>query len=171
MAEDWIRAAVRTHQRALTHYAYRILGDRERARDVVQETFLKLCRHAREDLEERLVPWLYTTCRHRAIDVRRKEARMQPTAEAVRGLPGKSPNPATTVERDETLGRALRLLATLPEKQREAVRLKFDAGLSYREIAEVVGTSAGNVGTLLHNALKTLRRGLAADIAKGGRGT
>jgi RNA polymerase sigma-70 factor (ECF subfamily) len=45
----------------------------------------------------------------------------------------------------------------LPDKQREAVRLKFEAGLSYKEISDVLKTSVGNVGTLIHLGVATLR--------------
>jgi RNA polymerase sigma-70 factor (ECF subfamily) len=54
--------------------------------------------------------------------------------------------------------RALRAtLDTLPERQREVVTLRFAGGLSYQEIAEVTKLSIGNVGFILHTALKTLR--------------
>ena len=49
------------------------------------------------------------------------------------------------------------LLADLPLNQREVVRLKFQNQLSYQEIAAVTSLSVGNVGFLLHTALKTLR--------------
>jgi RNA polymerase sigma-70 factor (ECF subfamily) len=55
-------------------------------------------------------------------------------------------------------------MAQLPDKQREAVRLKFVSGLSYKEISEVLKTSVGNVGTLIHLGVTTLReRWLAAE--------
>jgi RNA polymerase sigma-70 factor (ECF subfamily) len=41
------------------------------------------------------------------------------------------------------------------------VRLKFQGGLSYREIAEVMGTNANNVGVMLHTAIATIRRKMA----------
>ena len=49
------------------------------------------------------------------------------------------------------------LLATLTDKQRQAVLLKFSGGLSYREIAEVMALSVSHVGVLLHTALGRLR--------------
>ncbi|MCH6551143.1 MAG: sigma-70 family RNA polymerase sigma factor, partial [Planctomycetes bacterium] len=51
----------------------------------------------------------------------------------------------------------LRALDALPKRQQEVIRLKFQAGLSYRDIGDVVGSSAGNVGVLIHTGLKALR--------------
>lgn len=62
----------------------------------------------------------------------------------------------------------------LPENQREAVRLKFDSGLSYAEIASVLGSTEGTVGFWLHAAVKTLRgrltdsEGRSASAIEGG---
>ena len=66
---------------------------------------------------------------------------------------------------DELAGRDLQdrcqeLLSELPEREQEVVRLKFLHELSYKEIAEVTGLTAGNVGYILHHALLKLRRGL-----------
>ena len=63
--------------------------------------------------------------------------------------------------RQEEAGRLRTTLATLPARQQEVVWLRFRGGLSYREIAEVCATSAGNVGVMLHTAIKTLRGRLA----------
>ncbi len=168
----WIREAVAAHQRPLTRYAERITGDLERARDVVQETFLRLCREDPAELQARLPAWLYTVCRRRALDVRRKEKRMQPASDGpIEALSSPDSGPEATVEQREAVSKALRLLSTLPEKQREALRLKFQGGLSYREIGEVVGTSIGNVGSLIHMALRTLRRDLAPELAGNKRST
>ncbi len=62
----------------------------------------------------------------------------------------------------------------LPENQREALRLKFDSGLSYAEIATVLGSTEGTVGYWLHAAVKSLRgrladsEGLDATAIEGG---
>lgn len=69
-------------------------------------------------------------------------------------------------------------LENLPERQQEILRLKFQSGLSYQEIARVMDLSVGNVGFIIHTALKTLRvRMLAAEggvsepsPSEGGRG-
>src|SRR5262245_12845384 len=73
---DWMRSVVERFEGPLVRYARRITGDLERARDVVQETFLKLCAEEQSRLEGHVAEWLFTVCRNRAVDIRRKESRM-----------------------------------------------------------------------------------------------
>ena len=80
--EDWITIAVERFGRPLTQYAYGLLDDADAARDVVQDTFLRLCAQRRERVESRLAPWLFTVCRNRAMDVLRKERRMTALTES-----------------------------------------------------------------------------------------
>ena len=69
-------------QAPLTRYATRLLhGDADRARDVVQDTFVKLMGQTPEAVDGHAVEWLFTVCRHRALDVLRKEGRMKRFAE------------------------------------------------------------------------------------------
>src|SRR5438876_10707233 len=60
----------------LLQYATRITGDRERARDVVQETFIKFQRNGALDRADEPATWLFTVCRNGALNVCRKERRM-----------------------------------------------------------------------------------------------
>jgi RNA polymerase sigma-70 factor (ECF subfamily) len=68
-----------------------------------------------------------------------------------------APSPSARLEEQELAQQLRQWLHQLPEKQREAVRLKFEAGLSYREISTALKTSVGNVGTLIHLGVSTLR--------------
>src|SRR4051812_21519400 len=123
----------------LVRYAARITGDVERARDVVQETFLALHRETAggggiSAANGHLPAWLFTVCRRRALDVRRKEHRMLTlTVEQAESFIA-SDEPSGQLEERETAIELLDLLAGLPEQQQEVVRLKFQNGLSYREI-------------------------------------
>ena len=74
---------------------------------------------------------------------------------------GREPQPDRLAEERETLARVLHLIEQLPENQQSVIRLKFQHGLSYREIAEATGLSSSNVGYLIHVGLQTLRRKLA----------
>lgn len=155
---DRVRTALAQHGAALHRYAASITGDEETARDVVQDTFLRLCDASPTDLDGRLAPWLFTVCRNRALDLQRKLHRMKPLAdEDLAHQASPDPSPATVAERDDTLALVRRLLVGLPPNQQEVIRLKFQAGLSYEEISRVTSLSVGNVGFLLHTALKTLR--------------
>lgn len=155
---DWVREAQQAHGAALQRYAASILGDEDTARDVVQDTFVRLCDADPADLDGRLAPWLFTVCRNRALDLHRKLHRMKPLAdEHLAHEPSPEPSPAAAAEQEDTLSLVRRLLAALPPNQQEVVRLKFQAGLSYAEISRVTDLSVSNVGFLLHTALKTLR--------------
>src|SRR3954465_6291703 len=69
-------ALLRRFERPLLQYATRILGDSDRARDVVQETFVKLQKEKREHFDSAPAKWLFTVCRNGALNICRKEKRM-----------------------------------------------------------------------------------------------
>lgn len=159
----WVRSAVDRYEGPLTLYAARLLGDADAARDVVQDTFLKLCTQDRAAIESRLAEWLFTVCRNRALDVLRKESRMTHLSEEqVQRCLSTTPGPADLAERRELSARVLDLMDTLPLNQREVIRLKFQNGFSYQEISRISGHSVSNVGFLIHAGMKTLR-GLLFD--------
>jgi RNA polymerase sigma factor (sigma-70 family) len=163
---EWIRAALREHEGPLVRYATQITGDLDRARDVVQDTFVRLCAQSPDRLESHLAEWLFTVCRNRAFDLLRKEGRMKPLDEAeLNRRASGDPSPAAEAERHEETSRAQRLLEALPPNQREVVRLKFQNGLSYKEISHVTNLSVSNVGFLIHTALKTLRERMRQEGA------
>jgi RNA polymerase sigma-70 factor (ECF subfamily) len=161
---EWINGALVEYEVPLTRYAQRITGDTERARDVVQETFLRLCREQPPLVDGRLAQWLFTVCRNQALDVRRKESRMTTLAEPqkIASNPGgpEQPGPHEAAAARDESERVLRLVAELPESQGEAIRLRFEGGLSYAEIAEITGSTRGSVGLLIHRGLCTLRQRL-----------
>ena len=143
----------------LLQYARRITGDREQARDVVQETFVKFQRNGALRLEDEPATWLFTVCRNAALNVCRKERRMLYVGEEViEARESEQPMPFDQLEQKEATGFLLRIVGTLPVRQQEAIQLKFQNDLSYQQIAEIMQTTANNVGVLLHTALKTLRQ-------------
>ena len=158
---QFVKAALDRYEANLLRYAQRILGDAERARDVVQDTFLRLCREDPQTLDGRLAPWLYTVCRNRSLDVRRKEQRMTTVVDNDLQSGSAELPPDSRVEQAETTAHLASLVDTLPDNQREVIRLKFQSGLSYREIAEITGLSISNVGFLIHKAVARLRHQMA----------
>lgn len=153
------------HAAALQRYAESICHNPDWARDAVQDTFLYLLRHPEAPPAGAERPWLFRVCRSRVIDRWRKEGRMI----SAQGLPtglapvADGPDPARAAELSETAARLLALVDTLPPIQREVVRLRFQADLSYREIADVTAKSVNHVGVLLHEALTTLRRRVSTE--------
>ncbi len=160
--DGWWRVLVRRYELPLVQYAGRIVGCPERARDVVQDTFLRLQQRgpvaAGPDDGTATARWLFTVCRHRALDVCRKERRMTYLdQEMADEIPSHEPGPAEQLARKEAAGFLLRLLAKLPPRQQEVIQLKFQNGLSYQEISDITRLSVSNVGFLIHRGLKALR--------------
>jgi RNA polymerase sigma factor (sigma-70 family) len=160
--QDWIESMVARYERPLCQYAFRITGDPDRARDAVQETFLRLCRTDREQVENHVAAWLFRVCRSRALDILRKEHRMNPLEEtATADLPADERTPAEQTQWKDGASHLLKALSTLPPRQEEVIRLKFQQHMSYREIADALNLSESNVGFLIHTGIQTLRNHLS----------
>jgi len=162
---SFVQDAVARHQTPLLHYAARLLGgDVDRARDVVQDTFVRLMAQPPERINGHLAEWLFTVCRNRSHDVLRKEGRMRRFEEGqAERLTAADPRPGRTMERNEQHEAVLRLIGRLPHNQQEVVRLKFQNGFSYQEISRITSLSVTNVGFILHTALKSLRQQMTAQ--------
>ena len=72
--------------------------------------------------------------------------------------PAEDPQPSKVLEQKEQISRVLGLVKTLPANQQEVIRLKFQNGMTYREISHITDLSVSNVGFLIHTGLKTIRR-------------
>jgi RNA polymerase sigma-70 factor (ECF subfamily) len=165
----WVVAAIARFERPLTQYVSRILHDHERARDVVQDAFLRLCLQRRDDVEPHLAEWLYTVCRNRAMDVRRKEQRNTGFSDlATENHPSDQPAPDQAIEQREESARATRLMGDLSDNQQEVLRLKFQHDLSYKQISRITNLSVSNVGFLIHTGLKILRQRMEQNRAPHG---
>ncbi len=152
---DWVLAVLEAHERPLLRFAATMVGP-DRARDVVQDAFLELCRVDRASVEARLVPWLFTVTRNRALTLRRAD-RKRAQEEEAEGMETTDLGPHGALESKEAGAGLTALVDELPPKHREVVALKFSGGLSYKEIAEVTGLSVSHVGVLLHEAIGRIR--------------
>lgn len=150
------------HYSGIFRLVCRIVGDRDEAEDLVQETFLRL--HATPRLWQtrpasgethNVRAWLYRVATNLAYNALRARGRRDRRHAAVmdpEALAGKdAPDPLTTALRDDERTTVRRVLAELPERQAKLLLLRH-AGLSYRELARVVGVAPGSVGTLLARA-------------------
>jgi len=170
-AGAWIEAAVARFEGPLTLYAARLLGrDADRARDVVQDTFLKLWTADRAAVDGHLPAWLYRVCRNGALDVRRKEVRMTALQDNPPALDQRlnhdGEHDAPSAGHRETASGVMGLLDELPERQQEVLRLKFQGGLSYAEIATVMDLTANHVGVLIHTAIKAIRERMSNNVGE-----
>lgn len=163
--EEFVKQALRDYESPLIGYAVTFLHDVERARDVVQDTFIRLYQQDVEKVRGGLKTWLFTVCRNRALDVIRKEKRVVALKEdEMAQVPSTRRTPAERVDLEERVAQMRSGLERLSENQREVILLKFEQGLSYQEISEVTGLSDGNVGFLIHTGLKRLRGFLPDDL-------
>ncbi len=165
--ERFVEDAIDQYQSQLIGYATTLLHDADRARDVVQDTFIRLCNQEPEDVAEHLKTWLFTVCRNRAFDILRKDKRIEPINE-IRWRKTASPDhsPDREMIARERYQDVMRHLARLPDNQRECILLKFQQGLSYHEIEKVTGLKQGNIGFLIHTGLKRVREMLPAELRK-----
>jgi RNA polymerase sigma-70 factor (ECF subfamily) len=155
---SWVHATFGRYEPHLFRYARRILGDPERARDVVQDTFLRLLQTEKVERGRPVEDWLFTVCRNRALDERRRDQRARRVAGPDTGAQqGAGPSAVAAVERRSDLDHVRAALRALPPRQREVLRLRFDNGWSYKQIGAETGLTASHVGYLLHVAIKTLR--------------
>ena len=161
-----VREALGLYESQLIAYAANILhGDLERARDVVQDTFVRLYMAEPEKVRVALKSWLFTVCRNRALDVLRKEARLDlGDEEKILSFSDHRPDPASAADTNELGSRAWDLLDRLSANQAEVIRLKFLHDCSYKDIARITGLGIGNVGFLMHVGLKKLRELLTLEM-------
>ncbi len=131
------------------------------AEEVLQDTFLKLWRRARQYLAERgsFLIWLLTIARHTALDRLRLESRQPAQYDAADPdlLWQSIPEPNSTS--DEARWRTLQMaVGALPEGQRKVIELAYYQGLSQSEIAETLGLPLGTVKSRLRDGMERLRR-------------
>ena len=153
----------------LLSYALRLVGELSVAEDMVQEAFMKL--HAQFEKVREPRRWLYRTVHNQALNHRRQTNKIVPlnpqregSAQASTDATDPQPLPDEQIARWEGIGLVRLSLEALDERSRELIRLKFNEGLSYREISTRTGLKVGYVGYLLHHALKNI----ADELAKLG---
>ncbi len=181
---------VRKHRGAVFNFILRFTGQRARAEDLLQETWLKVIRSAPEyEAKARFTTWVYTIARNLCVDSARKESYRQADSldapahagedgdgrtrgELVADAAGVDPERGAHNARLRPL--LERALATLPEEQREVFILREYSGIAFKDIAEVTSTSENTVKSRMRYALEALRKRLAelgvdGDLAESGR--
>ena len=147
----------------LLRYAFKLTQDGEVSQDLVQDAFMKL--HSQFDSVQQPRPWLYRTIHNLAMNHHRSRKKIVPVDFDSEEAPKEvavtvEPLPDEYLQRMEAVGQARLALKDLDERKQEALRLKFEEGLSYKEISERLEITVGNVGFILHHALKELARAM-----------
>src|SRR5438477_9842784 len=116
---DRTEALLRRFEMPVLQFATRITGDRERARDIVQETFIQFEKRGPTSQNGEPATWLFTVCRNRALNVCRKERRMTFLDEdLIQAREDEQPMPSQQLERKEASGFLLRIVSTLSARQK-----------------------------------------------------
>lgn len=145
------------YNRAVEEYSDRIyrfvlknMGDSERARDVVQDSFEKLWVNINELEFSKVKSWLFTTAYNRMIDIIRKEKRI---------ITGETDYDASYDKGYSDLNEILhRCINKLPEYWRSVILLRDYEGYSYKEIAEISGQSESQVKINIYRGRMALRK-------------
>ena len=162
----WLHATFERLERPLIAYAMRLLGGNvEIARDCVQESFLRLCRENRSHVEGHVDAWLFKTCRNRAMDHHRQEARMMIDSDSTALATASAPTaePAGYLSQCEEQEQLHHQISRLPTREQEVLSLRLGQGLSYKQIAEITEMSVSHVGVILHEAVTKLRTAMTGQ--------
>lgn len=153
---------------ALWRFAFRMVGTREVAQDVVQDVFLNLWeRHGEVVITTSLGAYLFSAVRRRALVYLRNDRTTSRIAAAweeseVPGLGTAAESPLLEVERGDLQAMVALALESLPPARRQAVALRWGEHMEYEEIAEAMGISYEAARAHVSRAYRTLRTLLRA---------
>ncbi len=166
------------YQALVVNTCYHLLGNREDAEDLAQEVFIKVYQEAKGFRgESKISTWLYRIAVNLSLNWRRKRKwdrfldvfafwKQQEERSAYPLEAEAKTRPDRVMESKERNRILKRALDALPERQRAAITLHKYQGLSYQEIAEVLGTSLAAVESLIHRAKLNLQKKLLPLIGR-----
>jgi RNA polymerase sigma-70 factor (ECF subfamily) len=139
-----------------------MVRDGEQAQEIVQEAFVRLHGSYAEVVAPR--PWLYRTVFNLAMTHHRERQKVVPVGFSPEETPGAetptSPAPDERLVRMEAVAQARACVEELDDRSQQLVRLRFEDGLSYKQMSERTGLTVTNVGYILHTSLKKLATAL-----------
>jgi RNA polymerase sigma-70 factor (ECF subfamily) len=149
----------------------RMAGDSSEAEAIVQESFLRVWRILRspfqqaQDWKRPFFPYLVTIAMNLARDRWRKDRFLDFSSleDIQEALLSREPDPEIVVEKDETLEALAEAVAKLPPAYRAVIALRYEAGLSYKEIAEALELPINTIRTQLRRAKDRLREALTGQ--------
>ncbi len=157
---------VTRYEAPLLRYATRILHNPVAAQDAVQEVFIRIFRqgHDCSKDDKGLRALMFRATHNAAVDMIRRETRLRRLHHAdaaERDITGPADPRCNDDDRNEAV---LECLALLHPREQQVILLRIQEGLSYREISMITGRSEGNIGNIIHHAVKKL----AVQLRKAG---
>ena len=163
--ESAFHTVVRAHQKSLSHYTFRILGNQKDTEDITQETFLRLWKNAGkwQPAKSKLTTWLHRIAHNLCIDHVRKKSNAE--TEELDDNAASDSELNTTLEQSNDLERLSKAMASLPENQKNALVLCHYQGFSNKEAAKIMGISVKAVESSIARAKRSLRKLLISSEA------
>ncbi len=171
-----IREIYHRHGRGIFNYAYRLVGDHQRAEEILQETFLRAFSRA-ETFHQgaRVSTWLYRIAMNLCYDHLRSPKNRPQVSLSARAdgdsddspdalsdrIEGREAAPAEIVERSERTRLIEESLRELPDRERSVVILRHLRGMKFKEIAAAMGLTTRTVQNCLRRGREKLARGLS----------
>ncbi|MFC6152594.1 RNA polymerase sigma factor SigE [Nocardioides yefusunii] len=163
---------VTRHSDRVFRLAYRLTGDRHDAEDLTQEVFVRVFRSLDSYTPGTFEGWLHRITTNLFLDQARRKQRIRFDAlsdERASRLSSSSPTPEAAFAEQRFDADVETALATLPPDFRAAVVLCDVEGLSYEEVAEILGAKLGTVRSRIHRGRAMLRAALAHRAPASGR--
>lgn len=171
------------HSGALYGYLLRIMGNTDEASDLMQDTFCRFIEKVnRYKSQDQFKAFLFRIAHNLAVDSLRRrrfilndksendqaEHREKMLTEQEKKNSGSSDNPADKVEEKEVLERLGAAIVDLPEDQKQVLLMKHYTGMTFREIADIIGIPLNTALGRMHYAIRNLRKQLD-DLLQCGR--
>jgi RNA polymerase sigma-70 factor (ECF subfamily) len=159
------------HYERIYGVLYRLLGNQADAEDMAQQVFLKLYHAPKRidgEAEANVIGWLYRVAVNTGYNaIRSRQRRTTWQAKLVRLWPFEitAPDPARTVEQQETQARVRQILMTMKPRQAKLLLLRH-SGLSYQELAAALELAPGSIGSLLTRAERAFRQKYLATFSE-----
>lgn len=159
---------VSRHYRSVYNLAYRFLYDVTGAEDITQEVFLRVFRASRTySPKAKFSTWLYTITKNLCFNELRKKRSVNIFSiedEMLPEIPSMADNPASEVEKKEIREKVLDAVRALPVNLRIAVLLLKYHGLSYEDVAEILGCTVNAVKLRVHRAKDFLAKSIGSAL-------
>ena len=145
----WYEDIYQKKQKILLRYSQKILKDKNLAQEAVQHCFLKLWEEDFEKIKPYIDAWLYRVCRNKTLDLLKNKTLEY--EDNVIEFPTENKFDVETIKNH------------VSKENKELMRMKFEEGMSYKEIAEKLKISVSNVGIRIHREILTLRKKLKEE--------